>query len=239
MAETNYTKTIPEAPLPISMVPRAKSLNMTDIILVTQPTNVQGQRTKGATLQQISDTLVAPQAVVVSNILEFNGDLPAISASSRLKVVEMNIHPAYDVEFFVWGTSDQAETGVGGPGYEYGLAARTWQCYDPDDIDRYQDQFAPAGHRFGFREGSLDSDRIVDVGTPRYMARFTLPPYDYYDDYKHPEVLKRYPTKKVRLFLSSGVNFNPYQAEAPKNFKLNIQARLTRAQFAMDLLQSV
>lgn len=58
MADTNYQpNVIPEAPLPISMLPRADQLTLQDLLLLTQPNNPQGQRTKALTLQLLAQFL--------------------------------------------------------------------------------------------------------------------------------------------------------------------------------------
>ena len=56
MAE-NYTRVIPEAPLPVSMLPRPESLSLQDLLLLVQIAGVPGQKTKAATLSQIADFL--------------------------------------------------------------------------------------------------------------------------------------------------------------------------------------
>ena len=56
MAE-NYTRVIPEAPLPVSMLPRPESLSLQDLLLLIQTSSVPGQKTKAATLYQIADFL--------------------------------------------------------------------------------------------------------------------------------------------------------------------------------------
>ena len=56
MAE-NYTRVIPEAPLPVSMLPRPESLYLQDLLLLVQTSGVPGQKTKAATLSQIADFL--------------------------------------------------------------------------------------------------------------------------------------------------------------------------------------
>ena len=56
MAE-NYTRVIPEAPLPVSMLPRPESLSLQDLLLLVQTESVPGQKTKAATLSQIADFL--------------------------------------------------------------------------------------------------------------------------------------------------------------------------------------
>lgn len=56
MAE-NYTRVIPEAPLPVSMLPRPESLSLQDLLLLVQTSSVPGQKTKAVTLSQIADFL--------------------------------------------------------------------------------------------------------------------------------------------------------------------------------------
>ncbi len=50
----NYERTIPDAPLPISMLPRAEQLTLQDLFLLTQPGNPQGHRSKALTLQMLA-----------------------------------------------------------------------------------------------------------------------------------------------------------------------------------------
>lgn len=56
MAE-NYTRVIPEAPLPVSMLPRPESLSLQDLLLLVQTESVPGQKTKSVTLSQIANFL--------------------------------------------------------------------------------------------------------------------------------------------------------------------------------------
>lgn len=53
MAE-NYTRVIPEAPLPVSMLPRPEELTLQDLLLLIQTANVPGQKTKAVTLSQLA-----------------------------------------------------------------------------------------------------------------------------------------------------------------------------------------
>lgn len=53
----NYDRTIPDAPLPISMLPRANALTLQDLLLLTQPGNPQGQRSKALSLQLLAQFL--------------------------------------------------------------------------------------------------------------------------------------------------------------------------------------
>ena len=49
-----YKRQIPDAPLPISMLPRAEQLTLQDLFLLTQPGNPQGHRSKALTLQMLA-----------------------------------------------------------------------------------------------------------------------------------------------------------------------------------------
>ena len=53
MAE-NYTRVIPEAPLPVSMLPRPEELTLQDLLLLIQTASVPGQKTKAVTLQMLA-----------------------------------------------------------------------------------------------------------------------------------------------------------------------------------------
>lgn len=53
MAE-NYTRVIPEAPLPVSMLPRPEELTLQDLLLLIQTANVPGQKTKAVSLSQLA-----------------------------------------------------------------------------------------------------------------------------------------------------------------------------------------
>ncbi len=57
MANQNYNRTIPDAPLPVSMLPRAEALTLNDLLLLVQPGNTQGHRTKALTLQLLAQFL--------------------------------------------------------------------------------------------------------------------------------------------------------------------------------------
>lgn len=53
MAE-NYTRVIPEAPLPVSMLPRPEELTLQDLLLLIQTASVPGQKTKAVSLSQLA-----------------------------------------------------------------------------------------------------------------------------------------------------------------------------------------
>ena len=53
-ANNNYNRTIPDAPLPVSMLPRPEALTAQDLLLLIQPNNEQGHKTKALTLAMLT-----------------------------------------------------------------------------------------------------------------------------------------------------------------------------------------
>lgn len=221
---------IPDAPLPISMLPDAEELTIQDLLLITQlgNTNFRSRRLTldalfGSAIFKNASALAA--APIYSNILDFTGALPQFSTSSTsgmTKVAEIDCDPRYDVEFHVWGESNVAGGSQSQTRYEYGLTGIVRQIYDPDDVDR--DLLAR------FTAGYKASD-IVSPGQPVYNGVFHTIPYDYTSD-----IVSKYPTKKVSLYLSSGTSASPYQDDRPSSFTLKIQAKLTLANYKLNLL---
>ena len=50
---------IPDAPIPMSMIPQAETLQGTDIVVVVQPRNAPGQKTRSMTLSQLASFIAA------------------------------------------------------------------------------------------------------------------------------------------------------------------------------------
>ena len=50
---------IPDAPVPISMIPQAETLQGTDIVVVVQPLNAPGQKVRTMTLSQLASFIAA------------------------------------------------------------------------------------------------------------------------------------------------------------------------------------
>lgn len=50
---------IPDAPLPISMIPQAETLSGTDIVVIVQPLNAPGQKVRTMTLSQLASFIAA------------------------------------------------------------------------------------------------------------------------------------------------------------------------------------
>jgi hypothetical protein len=216
------------------MLPRvaAADLKSQDILVLTQPGNPIGQKNKGLELgvlfnSDLFQSVGVRNSIIKTNILEYSGALAATSSSQYTEVCHLDVDPRMDVEFHVWGTSNQA--GASGDTYsefEYGLRARTRQMYLPDDQDR--DLVA-----FGGYAGLKDADG--GPSTPAYNAVFGLYPINY-----NPSAgeLAIHPTKRVTLFLAAGMTYNPYQATAPSSFSLKIQATIYPSKYVSNVLKA-
>lgn len=229
-----YNRQIPDAPIAGSMLPRvaAADLKSKDILVLTQPGNPIGQKNKSMELGALfgSDLFKFAglhNSLIKSNILEYSGALASASLNSFTEVCHLDVDPRMDVEFHVWGTSNQA--GASGDTYsdfEYGLRARTRQMYLPDDVDR--DLIA-----FGGYAGLKDADG--GPSTPVYNVVFGLYPINY-----NPSAgeLASHPTKRVTLFLAAGANMNPYHATIPSEFNLKIQATIYPSKYVNNILKA-
>lgn len=217
---------VPDAPLPISMLPDAEPLTLGDFLLVTQPNNTTA-RSRRVSIQSLlnSNPFIQAPSGIVSNVVQYTGDLPqcTFARSTAKMMVSIDVPVIYDVEFRVWGSSNNATTGYGGSSYHYGLTAITHEYYDGDDQDRDEIHSHYVGHK----------DESTDIASPRYSAVFPVPPLPYTPSAGE---LAAHPNKQVRLYLSSGTNASPYQATRPSEFTLKIQAVLRPAKYVADLL---
>ena len=227
-----YNRQIPDAPIAVSMLPRAAAadLKKNDLLYIVKPDNNLGERCKSLELESLfgSDLFKFAglyNSLIKSNILDYSGALASASHNSFTEVCHLDVDPRMDVEFHVWGTSDTAgASGDTHTNFEYGLRARTRQMYLPDDQDR--DLVA-----FGGYAGYKDADG--GPSTPAYNDRFGLIPYDYSGD-----IVADYPTKRVTLFLAAGATMNPYHATVPSNFDLKIQATIFPCKYVSDVLKA-
>lgn len=227
-----YNHPIPDAPIAGSMLPRAASVDTSDLLVLIKPNNPLGQRNKSLELETLFDSDLFKFAglynsLVKSNILDYSGALASASQNSFTEVCHLDVDPRMDVEFHVWGTSNAA--GASGDTYtnfEYGLRARTRQMYSPDDVDR--DLIA-----FGGYAGSKDADGVPS--NPAYNAVFGLYPINY-----NPSAgeLAIHPTKRVTLFLAAGATMNQYHATIPSEFNLKIQATIYPSKYVSDILKA-
>lgn len=229
-----YDRQIPDAPLPISMLPRAAAadLKKNDLLYLVKPGNNLGERCKSLELETLFSSdffkfTALYNSIIKSNILDYSGALASASGNSFTEVCHLDVDPRMDVEFHVWGTSNQA--GASGDTYsnfEYGLRARTRQMYLPDDQDR--DLVA-----FGGYAGRKDADG--GPSTPAYNAVFGLYPINY-----NPSAgeLANYPTKRVTLFLAAGATLSPYHATVPSEFNLKIQATIFPSKYVSNILEA-
>lgn len=225
-----YNGQIPDAPMPVSMLPRATELTKNDLLYLVQPGNNPGERSRSIELEKLMNSDVfrlqgLRNGIIKSNILEYTGALASASSSNFTEVCHLEINPLLDVEFHVWGTSDTAgDEGDTYSRYDYGFRARTRQMYLPDDVDRDLIVFSPAGHRTNSADGPTD---------PCYDSVFGLTPYDYSGD-----IVAAYPTKTVTLFLASGTTMNPYHATSPSSFSLKIQATIFPSKYVNNILKA-
>lgn len=225
-----YDRQIPDAPIAGSMLPRAASVDPSDILVLIKPNNPLGQRNKSLELGGLFNSDLFKfdgiyNSIIKSNILDYSGALASASHNSFTEICHLDVDPRMDVEFHVWGTSNQA--GASGDTYtnfEYGLRARTRQHYVPNDYER--DLVA-----FGGYAGHKDADG--EPSAPVYNDRFGLIPYDYSGD-----IVAAYPTKRVTLFLAAGATMNPYHATIPSEFTLKIQATIFPSKYVSDILKA-
>ena len=218
---------IPDAPLPVSMMPRVETPLKSDLLYLVQPGNNPGERSRSVELEKLMDSDVfrlqgLRNGIIKSNILEYTGALAETSTGQFTEVCHLEINPLLDVEFHVWGTSNTAGDAGDNSRYDYGFRARTRQMYLPDDVDRDLIVFSPAGHRTNSADGLAD---------PCYNAVFGLTPYDYSGD-----IVAAYPTKTVTLFLASGTTMDPYHATHPSSFSLKIQATIFPSKYVNNIL---
>lgn len=219
---------IPDAPLPVSMMPRVETPLKSDLLYLVQPGNNPGERSRSVELEKLMDSDVfrlqgLRNGIIKSNILEYTGALAETSTGQFTEVCHLEINPLLDVEFHVWGTSNTAgDSGDTYNTYNYGLRARARQMYLPDDQDRDLIVYAPAGSCDLNENGPAD---------PCYNAVFGLTPYDYSGD-----IVAAYPTKTVTLFLASGTTMNPYHATHPSSFSLKIQATIFPSKYVNNIL---
>lgn len=227
-----YNRTIPDAPLPVSMLPRAEAadLKKNDLLYLVKPDNNIGERSKSLELESLfSSDLFSIfgvyNAIIKSNILDYSGALASASNNLFTEICHLDVDPRMDVEFHVWGTSKPAgDSGDTYSNFEYGLRARTRQIYFPDDVSRDLVAFGGyAGHR------SEDGGPSV----PAYNARFGLIPHDYSSD-----IVASDPTKRVTLYLAAGMTMNPYHATIPSEFNLKIQATIFPSKYVSDILKA-
>lgn len=221
-----YNRQIPNAPIAGSMLPRAASVDASDLLVLIKPNNPIGQRNKSLELETLfsSDlfqSVGVRNSIIKSNILEYSGALAVTSLNQYTEVCHLDVDPRMDVEFHVWGTSNLAEPGAGGTSYQYGLRGKAEQYYEGEDIGNVLEAMSPSYHQ----------DEDGDISTPSYNAVFGLKPYEFY-------FIQAKPTKRVTLYLSTGTSFSPYQATSPSSFSLNIQATIYPSKYVSNVLKA-
>lgn len=221
----------PDAPLPISMLPSAEPLSPNDQLLITQLANINGKSRKISIKSLLnSDPFIQAPSGAVSNVLSFSGSLPqciATYSSYAQMVAVLDVPVIYDVEFRVWGISDTA-TATTQDTYEYGLTAITSTYWSP-----YADADIRETHKLYLGKVHVDS---YNYNSPvGYSAIFPAPSIPRAP--RSAELLAE-PTRRVKLYLSSGTSTSPYQGERPSAFDLKVQAICKPVNYAANLLRS-
>lgn len=222
-----YDRQIPDAPIAGSMLPRAASVDSSDLLVLIKPNNPIGQRNKSLELGGLFNSDLFKFAgvynsIIKSNILEYSGALAATSSSAYTEVCHLDVGVLSDVVFHVWGSSDKAGDGSEDQRYEYGLRGKTEQYYEGEDIGKVLEAMSPSG--FKASDG-------VGPSNPVYNAVFGLNPYEF-------NVTAAKPTKRVTLYLSTGTTFSPYHATNPTSFSLKIQATIYPSKYVNNILKA-
>lgn len=222
-----YNHPIPDAPIALSMLPRAAAadLKKNDLLYLVKPGNNLGERSKSLELENLFSSdlfkfVGVYNSVVKSNILEYSGALADTSLNQYTEVCHLDVNVLSDVVFHVWGSSDAATEGTGGTRYQYGLRGKTEQYYEGEDIGKVLEAMSPSY----FQENN-------NVTSPVYNAVFGLKPYEF-------DISPAIPTKRVTLYLSTGTTFSPYHAIGPASFSLKIQATIYPSKYVNNILKA-
>lgn len=247
-ANNNYNRTIPDAPLPVSMLPRANEVSSQDLLLLVKPNNEPGDKTKALELDTLvnSDLLRFSNVLggTFTNILTYTGPLPWSNTGSNL--CRVTTDPRNQVIFFVEGTSGPAGTpqpysGGVTSAFQYGLIGMV-RSYFPFEDQNYSrnDQYISAGSKRYIRNPTdpenfilvHDEDRVCYKGEFR-ENNTPLPNVDWASK---PAQMR---SKTVDLYIAGGVTGNPYRLPPPASYTLNIQALIFKARYGATLLESV
>lgn len=224
-----YNRQIPDAPIALSMLPRAAAadLKKNDLLYLVKPSNNLGNRCMSLELENLFSSDLFKFAgvynsIIKSNILEYSGALASTSLNQYTEVCHLDVNVLSDVVFHVWGSSDKAGDGSENQRYEYGLRGKTEQYYSGEDIGKVLEAMSPSG--FKVSDG-------VGPTNPVYNAVFGLNPYEF-------NISPAIPTKRVTLYLSTGTTFSPYHATGPSSFSLNIQATIYPSKYVNNILKA-
>lgn len=244
----NYNRTIPDAPLPVSMLPRANEVSSQDLLLLVKPNNEPGDKTRALEL----DTLVNSDILRFSNVLggTFTNTItytgPLAWSNTGSKLCQVTTDPRNQVIFFVEGTSESAGTPQPYSGgvtsvFQYGWIGRvrSYFPYSDENYDR-NDQYISAGSKRYIRDPTdpenfilvHDEDRVCYKGA--FMEDPT--PWPNVDWASQPAQLR---TKTVGLWIAGGVTGNPYRLPPPASYTLSIQALIFKARYGSASLESV
>lgn len=247
-ANNNYNRTIPDAPLPVSMLPRASEVSSQDLLLLVKPNNNLGDKTKALALDTLVNSDILRFSNVLggtfTNILTYTGPLPWSNTGTRL--CQLITDPRNQVIFFVEGTSESAGTPQPYSGgfttfFQYGLKGMV-RSYFPFDDQNYSRnaQYISAGSK-EFIRGTTNPDSLIllhDEDRVCYKGAFMEDPTPLPNvDWASKPAQMR--TKTVGLWLAGGVTGNPLRLPPPASYTLTIQALIFKARYASTLLESV
>lgn len=214
---TNYP-IAPDTPLPISLLPPVETPTKDDLLLVTQPGQPLGQRSRSMTLGAMfaSDPFKAAassaSAAVYSNIVHVTAEtLPQKGTSDWEFICKADVPFHSNAIYCIWGSSGPATDGSSGTNYEYGLNVKARSVYLPDDQDRELEMAFPAGYKAG---------STLNPANAHYVARGS-----FWNQYTEPSAseLAAYPNKTLSLRVQQGMSASPYQADKPHNFDFYVQ----------------
>lgn len=247
-ANNNYTRTIPDAPLPVSMLPRASSVSSKDLLLLVKPNNDPGDKTKALELETLvnSDILRFSNVLggIFTNTVTYTGPLPWSNNGSNLCRVMTD--PRNQVIFFVGGTSESAGSprvvsGGLAVSFQYGLKCmvRSHFPYDGQSYDR-NDQYISAGSKFYIRDPTEPDDVILihDEDRVCYKGAFmeNSAALSNVDWASKPAQMR---IKTVDLYIAGGVTGSPYRLPPPASYTLNIQALIFKTRRGSTSLELV
>ena len=247
-----YNRQIPDAPIAPSMLPRVAAADLTsqDVLVLTQPGNNPGQKNKGLELGALFDSPFAGPAYAAGAAPKFyeftyDGPIPRTGVAPNqpgdnsvgTRIAYLEVPFKHQAIFWIDGYSNTA-TSYKAPSsqgwisnYTYGLrltARSLWSPHDDEDHDLF----------FPCMTGQRIPNDSPDSGDPKYEPEIQFPgssgsPGPLYIPYTargqwwlhnpaHGANIPDTVTKQLSLYAFGGKSNNPYQAEDPSAYHLNI-----------------
>lgn len=246
-----YNHPIPDAPIAPAMLPRvtAENLTLQDVLILTQPGNNPGQKNKGLELGALFDASFAAQAYAAGAAPKFyefayEGPLPRTgvapdqpgSNAVGTQIVQLTIPFKHQAIFWLDGYSDRATSFASATGdyvtsYTYGLRLTARSFWSPNDGANHDLFFPCMTGRRGDptdTQGNVSYEPEIQFPDPTTGAPGALHiPYSargqwWLHNPAHEEGASSTATKLLSLFAFGGASNNPYQAEDPASYHLNI-----------------